>query len=271
MQAGDLTTLSTCEAYIPNYVSDNGGPNDVLCGRLITAASQFIANYLDRDLFSLGGQGFAKLSAVSSDAGGPYISFLAPLLQVPPVGTVITDLTTGATGTVVAPTSPSVNSVSKLYLLVTTGFNANDIVQAAFLSAYADTYNGRNTPAFPLRQWPIANVSAVSVYGVTQPASTGPNVPGYSADDRFIYMLWACFPAGARNITVNYTAGYPIVPGDLEQACVDLVGKKIRQREHIDQSSIGVMADHISYSQKDMDPNTALVLQRYERELAAWT
>jgi hypothetical protein len=51
MAAGDLTTLAAAEAWV-GIGSDNGGPNDTMIASLITSASTWIGNELQRHVLS---------------------------------------------------------------------------------------------------------------------------------------------------------------------------------------------------------------------------
>ena len=41
------------------------------------------------------------------------------------------------------------------------------------------------------------------------------------------------FYTGVGNVVVNYTAGYAAAPSDLEQACIELVAWRFRERERL--------------------------------------
>lgn len=51
------------------------------------------------------------------------------------------------------------------------------------LTTLTETLSGKNTPLLPLRNWPVTEVSALSVNGVIIPASTGPTVYGYALQE----------------------------------------------------------------------------------------
>ncbi len=85
----------------------------------------------------------------------------ATLPALPPIGTQLTDLTSGAVSSVVAPAAGIANTASKLYVAVTTSFGAGDPVSFAFLQTYVETYDGSGKPWQWVRQWPIGSLSSV--------------------------------------------------------------------------------------------------------------
>lgn len=105
MAAGDLTDLATVEAWLG--VPSDGGATDALISRLISAASQWVKSYINRDLVQTSytetrpgsGHDFMLL------ANGPVIA----VTSVAWVGTTITtvgDPIAGTPGFYVDPTDP---------------------------------------------------------------------------------------------------------------------------------------------------------------------
>jgi hypothetical protein len=99
-------------------------------------------------------------------------------------------------------------------------------------ATYTRTMNGLGGDKMLLRDRPVISVSAVTVDGISVPQSAGPLMTGFLFDDRFVYIrgsFYGCgwtgsidrFNRGVQNITVTYTAGYPTVPADVQQACLE--------------------------------------------------
>lgn len=72
-------------------------------------------------------------------------------------------------------------------------------------------------------------------------------------------------PCRAQCVAMTYTAGYPVVPPDLAQACIELVALRYRERTRIGEVSKHLGSETVSYLQKDMIPSTLSAIQRYRR------
>lgn len=69
---------------------------------------------------------------------------------------------------------------------------------------------------------------------------------------------------GAKNIVFSYTPGYPAIPPELSQACIELVALRYRERMRIGEISKAVGGgETVSYSQKDMSAAILTLLQQY--------
>lgn len=77
-------------------------------------------------------------------------------------------------------------------------------------------------------------------------------------------------PCRAQCVAMTYTAGYPVVPPDLAQACIELVALRYRERTRIGEVSKDLGGKNrggetVSYLQKDMSASTLSAIQRYRR------
>lgn len=88
------------------------------------------------------------------------------------------------------------------------------------LSNYTKTFNGRGGARLLLPDRPVMAVTAVTVDGVTIPASTGPTAPGFVSDDLGVFLRCYEFTRGVQNVVVSYSAGYTTVPADIQAACL---------------------------------------------------
>ena len=118
---------------------------------------------------------------------------------------------------------------------------------------YTETRNGNGAEAIYLRQGPIVSVQSVSVDGIAIPAAPDAISYGYVFDDRRVYLRGyarvspstpgtligsvGSFRRGIQNVVIAYTAGYAVIPPDLNQACVELVADKYAKRKRIDEKS----------------------------------
>lgn len=85
--------------------------------------------------------------------------------------------------------------------------------------SYTETYDPTGGRGVILRNWPVLAVDSVSFYGQVIQPSVGGRPPGYSFDPwngippgrhQILHMLGGRFGAGARGLSVAYTAGYQV-------------------------------------------------------------
>jgi hypothetical protein len=83
-------------------------------------------------------------------------------------------------------------------------------------------------------------------------------IPGPSRD---IYV----FSRGFQNVVVGYTAGYAATPPEIEQACIELVALRYKERDRIGQASKNLAGEVVSFAQKDMPADVQTMLAQYRR------
>ena len=147
--------------------------------------------------------------------------------------------------------------------------------RASFASqAYTDLVDGTGREWLLLRQWPVSAVASIALSNgwaaprtITDPAAYLLEQPIPSgANQRLTLLAGERFPRGRSNVQVNYTAGFDAIPGDVAQACIELVGEAYRRREHIGQLSVA-MPNQVttSFSQADMNATVRTLLASYRR------
>jgi len=283
---GDLCLLQNLKSYMGG-ANPTDTTNDGILSGLITASSTFIAAFLDRDLFTLGGQGISAIASVGTDSGGGFVTLTAPLPGIPPIATQVTDFTSGVVTNVIAPAAAMSNTNSKLYLASTTSLSAGDPVDFAFQLTYSETYNGSGKAWQWVKQWPIGSLNAVTDLPSGQPYSltaivADPELPRLLfktvlANSSFILvlptgeLLGQIFSCGIQNLQVVYTAGYLAPPPDLSQAALELAVLWFKDRDRTAVSAQGMLGTHVSFfNTSDMLPETRLKLNNYRRTLRGY-
>src|SRR5574337_320001 len=116
--------------------------------------------------------------------------------------------------------------------------------------------------------YPIQSVQGVTVNGTPLPAANVASWPrtGYYAGQWYIGIEGYEVPRGRKNVVLQYTAGYPTIPADLNQACVEMVALKYKQKDRIGISGTESI-DGQTISFKDVAMSTAVkqTLQQYKR------
>jgi hypothetical protein len=148
--------------------------------------------------------------------------------------------------------------------------NASAFIQTytsrSFISGtYTEVRDGNGRDSIALFNGPVSSVTSVTVDNQTIPASPGWPQPGYSVDETCVWLRNYCFRRGRGNVTIVYTAGYASIPGDLAQACIELVVFKYKLRDKTGTVTEGMAQQTTSYSQKDMPASVKTVLDSYRR------
>ena len=135
--------------------------------------------------------------------------------------------------------------------------------------------HGRRENILLLKQWPIIAISAVSIdytAAHTAPANVlAASDYAISDDLNSVLLINQTFPVGFNNIKVSYTAGYTVVPSDLELACLWLVEwyYLMRTRGDMGRTTISKGGESVGVLEK-MPTMIAEMLEFYKRtEFAA--
>lgn len=142
-----------------------------------------------------------------------------------------------------------------------TSYCNRSILSAAYVG---EKYNGNGNKALVVRQWPIVSVQSLSINGLAVAASD------LTFEDRVIYLNGSqILVVGQANVLVSYTAGYAVVPPAIEQACIDLVALKYRERDRIGHVSKSLAGETVTFLMSDMHPNTRTLLNEFTNKVPA--
>jgi hypothetical protein len=182
MAAGDLTTLDNVKGWLSPPLTSTGD-DDVLT-RLITAASQFIETWLNRQIAS---------------------------------------------------------------------------------QSYAETRDGDGGRKLVFANAPVTAVGAVTIDSIAVPPAPDAASRGYVFSPTVLYLQgWRLTP-GYQNVAVSYTAGYAATPPEIEQACIELVVLRYKERDRIGQVSKNLAGEVVAFTQKDMPPDVQTLINQYRR------
>jgi hypothetical protein len=87
---------------------------------------------------------------------------------------------------------------------------------------------------------------------------------GYVFSSTELALRGYVFTRRPQNVEIVYTAGYPIIPSDIAQACIDMVCLRYRERTRIGEVSRAISGNEtVTYSQRDMTEHVKLLLSQY--------
>jgi hypothetical protein len=128
---------------------------------------------------------------------------------------------------------------------------------------YIETRNGRGGARLFLRHRPVTAVASVTIGGISVPPASVAGGDGFLFDDSSISLVGYAFTRGVGNVAVSYTAGYAATPPEIEQACIELVVTRYKERDRIGQVSKNLGGEMVSFSQKDLPADVQTLLDQY--------
>jgi hypothetical protein len=145
---------------------------------------------------------------------------------------------------------------------------------------YEEVRDGTGGQQFVFANFPVTAVASVIIAGQSIPPVPPPSPPapptpvtvgwyggpaGYLFSPTKLVIIGYAVPRWPLCVQLQYTAGYPTVPFDLAQACIELVATRYRaERDHPGViSTVMQPQTTVSYSQKDMNAHIRSILQKY--------
>jgi hypothetical protein len=273
MAAGDLTTLANVKAWLGAGVQPLPTTDDALLARLVTAASSFVQNWLGRQIAS---QAYAETMDGNGDT--------AMLLRQWPV-TSVASLTID---TITIPASSPAPSGNGYLLQPWDGMSEAGPQQLALVGyafhrrrqnvavAYTAGYLAQGEP----QAIPSGTPFQLPVTALSRPWN-GDRGISFAGGAALVFVSSGSLAQGQYGITTTGTpsyvfnaadAGKPIAvtysytPFDIEQACIELVALRYKERSRIGEVSKDTgQSMRLSYSQKDMSDWTREQLMVYRR------
>lgn len=147
------------------------------------------------------------------------------------------------------------------------GAASNYINRTILSQSYTEKYDGNDSDVLMVRQTPVTAVTSLANNGIPiQLSSDGVTKFGFTFDDNCIIMVKGVFPRGRRNIVVAYTAGYALIPVDVEEAIIEFVSDRYRMRGRIGEKSKALpQGGSVSYDTSYMSDKVKGSLSNYRR------
>jgi hypothetical protein len=138
-----------------------------------------------------------------------------------------------------------------------------------------DGVGGERADKMALQVTPVVGILSLNIDGIDVPAAPPLTQQGWTAGYTFsptaVALRGYRFGRGTQNVIVQYTAGFAAIPFDIEQACIELVVRKYRERTRIGERtrSLGgaetVSYDTVAFKTMDMASDIQVLLQQYRR------
>ena len=133
------------------------------------------------------------------------------------------------------------------------------------VTAYDEVRNGQGGTRMAFANAPVTAVASLRLGRVTIPPVSGPHTAGYLFDDTLLYLRGHAFWEGEQNVSISYSAGFATIPPEIEQACIELVAQRYRERDRIGRSSTSLQGESAAFVVKDLSPDVQTILQKYQK------
>ena len=130
--------------------------------------------------------------------------------------------------------------------------------------ARVERRSGYGTDVLSLRDSPITAVSLLQINGADVPVSVS-GATGYYFERESIYLIGMTYTAGRKNILVNYTAGYTVIPSDIQHAAIEIAAQAYREREWVGQTSKSLAGETTAFARGFMPDSAKETLSKYRR------
>lgn len=262
---GDLATLADVKAWVNSSGQTMGSQDDVILAHLITAASQSIRREISRDIL---------IRTYTADPyngnGGQRLTLRqAPIWNVSKVLIGNTSVPRSLDG---ISSGYMWRNYGEVQLIGGFAFGAFNSLQAAFITYQAGYFETASPTAIPTTPFQITPQLMSGVWasdlGVTYSSSGAsltlvvgtPSTGQYSVSAAGVYT----FAAAEAGTSVSVSCG--VLPGPLNQACIELVMLKYRERKRAGEKSATLQSQTISYyTPKDIKENVAMYTDPYRR------
>lgn len=112
---------------------------------------------------------------------------------------------------------------------------------------------------------PLTAVVSLTIDGVAIPPAALITDSGYRFSPSSVWVQGYVFTRGRGNIELACTRGWAATPADLEQAALELMSVRFKERDHIGQESASMQGQNITFSTRDMPASVKTVLQAYKK------
>lgn len=132
-------------------------------------------------------------------------------------------------------------------------------------AAYNEVRDGNDGTLLAFADYPVSAVASVTVDKLAIPYAANPGDAGYRYDATRLWLTGYVFSRGQANVQVAYTAGYASVPPEIEQACIELVALRYKERDRIGHESKGLAGETVRFVVKDMPDSVRTILNNYKK------
>lgn len=142
---------------------------------------------------------------------------------------------------------------------------ANYINRDLGQQSYTVTRDGTGSNTIVFINYPVTAVTYLTVDGVAIPLRPAVGRSGYVFTTTRITLVGYSFTKGEQNVVLTTTAGFAIIPTEIEQAVIEWIADRYASRDRISITSKSLAGETISYAQNDIPDPVVQILQPYRK------
>jgi hypothetical protein len=112
---------------------------------------------------------------------------------------------------------------------------------------------------------PLTAVASLVIDDVAILPAASRTAYGYRFSPSAVWLQGYAFTRGRGNVELACTRGWAATPSDLEQAVIELIAVRYKERDHIGQDSASMQGQNITFSTRDVPASVKTVLQAYKK------
>jgi hypothetical protein len=141
-----------------------------------------------------------------------------------------------------------------------------NLCQRSFgLADYDEWYDGTGTNTLILRQFPVSSISSLKIGPLEVDQATDSVSIGYRFFGEEVLLNTSRFTRGRRNIHIEYSAGYSVIPPDLELVVNKVIANTYKGKEWLGYASKSLAGETVSFKDELDKPSQSQILQNYRR------
>ena len=130
---------------------------------------------------------------------------------------------------------------------------------------YSERRDGNGGRQMLFADFPVLSVSRVAVNRREIPPIVEAGDNGYSFTPSKLTLDGFVFNRGELNVLLEYKAGYETVPADVEQACIEMIALRFKERDRIGFQSKSLAGETVTFFIKDMTDSAQSILNGYRK------
>ena len=130
---------------------------------------------------------------------------------------------------------------------------------------FTEVRDGTGSAVMVFADYPVTAVQSVVINGNAITPSPGYGQAGYSYDTSTIRLTGYLFDKGRGNVRLTYTAGYAVTPPEIEQACIELVALRYKERDRIGHQSKSLAGETVTFIVRDFPDSVRTILGNYKK------
>jgi len=135
------------------------------------------------------------------------------------------------------------------------------------LASYSETRDGNGKSQMIPAHQPVIAVTAITVNGRSLVPTVPGGTPGFYFTPTLIRLAGSAFVYGRGNVVLSYQAGFTVIPPDVEQACIELVAARFRDRNRAGLSTSTFSGQSLSFTASDLPASVKLALAPYQMQV----